>query len=94
MSGTCDGADTVAAVPAPFDRIGDYLPCWASYFFFSAWNFGSLSFHIAYSDVSGAHCGFHFTGGDAISIDHVTVHDITNAADVWVRQYGHPERSP
>ncbi|HEY8074342.1 MAG TPA: hypothetical protein VIF62_09535 [Labilithrix sp.] len=43
----------------------------------------AASFHIAYSDVSGAHCGFHFTGGDAISIDHVTVHDITNAADVW-----------
>ncbi len=41
------------------------------------------SFHIAYTDVSGAHCGFHFTGGDTITIDHVTVHDITNAADVW-----------
>src|SRR5256885_14628182 len=43
----------------------------------------AASFHLAYSDVSGAHCGFHFLGGEAIEIDHVTVHDVTNGADVW-----------
>jgi hypothetical protein len=41
------------------------------------------SFHLAYSDVSGAHCGFHFEGGDTLEIDHVTVHEVTNGADVW-----------
>jgi hypothetical protein len=41
------------------------------------------SFQIAYSEVGGAHCGFHFTGGDTITIDHVTVHGDTNGADVW-----------
>jgi hypothetical protein len=44
----------------------------------------AASFHIAYSDISGAHCGFHFQGsGDKIEIDHVTVRHVTNAADVW-----------
>jgi hypothetical protein len=43
----------------------------------------AASFHIAYSDVSGAHCGFHFVGGDTIEIDHVTVHGVSNGADVW-----------
>jgi hypothetical protein len=44
----------------------------------------AASFHVAYSDVSGAHCGFHFEGnGDKIEIDHVTVRGVTNGADVW-----------
>ncbi len=43
----------------------------------------AASFHLAYSDVSGAHCGFHFLGGQTFEIDHVTVHDVTNGADVW-----------
>jgi hypothetical protein len=44
----------------------------------------AASFHIAYSDVSGAHCGFHFEGGGVkIEIDHVTVRGVTNGADIW-----------
>ena len=39
--------------------------------------------HVAYSDLSGAHCGFHFEGVDTVEIDHVTAHDVTNGADVW-----------
>ena len=44
---------------------------------------GASTFHVAYSDISGAHCGFHFEGVDTVDIDHVTVHDVTNGADVW-----------
>lgn len=39
--------------------------------------------HVAYSDISGAHCGFHFEGITSLEIDHVTVHAVTNGADVW-----------
>ncbi len=44
---------------------------------------GASTFHVAYTDISGAHCGFHFEGVDTIEIDHVTVHGVTNGADVW-----------
>jgi hypothetical protein len=44
----------------------------------------ATSFHIAYSDISGAHCGFHFEGSGAkIEIDHVTVKQVSNGADLW-----------
>jgi hypothetical protein len=45
----------------------------------------AASFHVAYSDISGAHCGFHFEGGPIakVEIDHVTVHQVTNGADLW-----------
>lgn len=39
--------------------------------------------HVAYSDLSGAHCGLHFEGVDAVDIDHVTIHGVTNGADLW-----------
>jgi hypothetical protein len=39
--------------------------------------------HVAYTDISGAHCGFHFEGVDAVEVDHVTVQNVTNGADVW-----------
>jgi hypothetical protein len=44
---------------------------------------GASTFHVAYTDISGAHCGFHFEGIDTLEIDHVTVHGVTNGADVW-----------
>ncbi len=44
---------------------------------------GGTMFHVAYTDMSGAHCGFHFEGIDSVEVDHVTVHDVTNGADVW-----------
>lgn len=43
----------------------------------------AMKLHVAYSDLSGAHCGLHFEGVDTVEIDHVTVHDVTNGADVW-----------
>jgi hypothetical protein len=45
--------------------------------------FGAASIHVAYTEIGGTHCGFHFEKVDAFQIDHVTVHDTTNAADLW-----------
>lgn len=45
--------------------------------------YGSALFHVAYSDLTGAHCGFHFTNVDTLEIDHVTVHGVVNGADLW-----------
>jgi hypothetical protein len=45
--------------------------------------YGASFFHVAYTDVTGAHCGFHFTAVDTLEIDHVTVHGVTNGADLW-----------
>lgn len=45
--------------------------------------FGAAFFHVAYTDITGAHCGFHFTAVDTVEIDHVTVHGVTNGADLW-----------
>jgi len=44
---------------------------------------GAATFHVAYSDISGAHCGFHFDQASVFDIDHITVHDVTNGADFW-----------
>ena len=44
---------------------------------------GAATFHVAYSDISGAHCGFHFDQASVFDIDHITVHDVTNGADLW-----------
>ena len=44
---------------------------------------GAATFHVAYSDISGSHCGFHFDQASVFDIDHVTVHDVTNGADLW-----------
>lgn len=45
--------------------------------------YGSLLFHVAYTDITGAHCGFHFTDVETLEVDHVTVHGVTNGADLW-----------
>jgi hypothetical protein len=44
---------------------------------------GATKVHVAYTDISGAHCGFHFQGVDSVEVDHVTVQSVTNGADVW-----------
>lgn len=46
---------------------------------------GVQKFHVAYTDIGGAHCGFHFESPDnaSIDIDHVTVHGVQNGADIW-----------
>jgi hypothetical protein len=44
---------------------------------------GAATFHVAYTDISGAHCGFHFDQASVFDIDHITVHDVTNGADLW-----------
>ena len=44
---------------------------------------GAATFHVAYTDISGAHCGFHFDKASVFDIDHITVHDVTNGADFW-----------
>ncbi len=46
-------------------------------------SFGAALFHVAYTDITGAHCGFHFQSVDVVEIDHVTVHGVTNGADLW-----------
>lgn len=45
--------------------------------------FGATRFHVAYTDITGAHCGFHFEAVETLEIDHVTVHGVTNGADLW-----------
>lgn len=47
--------------------------------------YGAKTFHVAYTDVTNAHCGFHFESNlnADIDIDHVTVHGVTNGADIW-----------
>jgi hypothetical protein len=47
--------------------------------------YGAKSFHVAYTDITEAHCGFHFESpaNTFIDIDHVTVHGVTNGADLW-----------
>lgn len=45
--------------------------------------YGAAFFHVAYTDITGAHCGFHFTAVDTLEIDHVSVHGVVNGADLW-----------
>ncbi len=46
-------------------------------------SYGAALFHVAYTDITGAHCGFHFQSVDVLEVDHVTVHGVTNGADLW-----------
>ncbi len=45
--------------------------------------YGAASIHVAYTILAASHCGLHFEAVDSVDIDHVTIQNVSNGADLW-----------